>query len=435
MPITAPSHALTEVGPLVAKWFGEAATQSALSLTRIGRSTSSVDATALANVARDADRLHVLVYSADLGGGHDAMANAIRGEILTRYGREATVDVRNGLQVGNPVLHRMMRNGYEAQLKYAPGSYTLMYDALANPTVAHIGEGVTSALTAPRLLRDIQASRPDVVVSTFPHVTATLGNLRATGRLKVPAFGVVIDSKPHAAWVHPGIDEHLVLNPSDVGRIAKFGSRADPIRGMAIRPPVDPRSFEPVDRTAARAAFGLPQDQKVLLVSGGSWGLALPDAELQRILDITDLHLAVATGRNTDALAHLQQAFDPARVTAIPFTKEMPSLLAASDGVLTNSAGMTTMETFARGRPVVLYRPVAGHGVDGAAALDQDGLATFARTPEDAINVLRRIDAGDDADLAARVANARSLFDGPRASDVIVGAAVAGRDVGRVSHT
>jgi UDP-N-acetylglucosamine:LPS N-acetylglucosamine transferase len=429
----AAAHTFEGIGSRAATWFARTATKAALGLSRTARADET--AAAAAEAATQPDQLRVLIYSADLGGGHDAMANALKGELLTRYGRGATVEVRNGLKVGNPVLHRLMRNGYEAQLEHAPGTWKLLYDVLGTPTTAFAAEGVTSALTAPRLLRDIRAYRPDVVVSTFPHVTGTLGNLRAAGKLDVPALGVVIDSHPHVAWVHPGIDEHLVMNPDDLPGIAKFGTSRAPIRAVAVRPPVDPRSFEPVDRTAAREAFGLPRDGKVLLVSGGSWGLALPDAELQRILDTTNLHLAVATGRNTEALAHLQQTFDPARVTAIPFTKEMPSLLAASDGVLTNSAGMTTMETFARGRPVVLYRPIAGHGVDGAAALDEDGLATFARTPDEAISVLRRLDAGTDADLAARVEHARTLFDGPRASDVIVDAARPGTAAGRVSHT
>ncbi|MCW2923491.1 MAG: Monogalactosyldiacylglycerol synthase [Thermoleophilia bacterium] len=401
-----------------ARRFGELATDAAVRVGGAIRRQRPESARAAVEPVPGAP-LRVRIYSADLGSGHDAMANAIKGELLTRYGDGVSVEVRNGLQVGNRGLHRFMRDGYAAQLKYAPGSYGTLYNLLANPVAANVGDGVTSALLAPGLLRDIEANRPDVVMSTFPHVTAALGNLRATGHLDVPTVGVVIDSNPHAAWVHHGIDQHVVLNGADLPRIAAFGSAEAPVRGRAIRPPVDARHFAPVDRAAARAEFGLPQDGRVLLVSGGGWGLALPDEELRRIIDSTDLHVAVATARNTEAFDHLRATFPADRLTPIPFTREMPRLLGASDAVLTNSGGMTSLETFAHERPVILYRPLPGHGVDGADALQADGLATHARTTGELLDALQRFEAGDDPDLAARVVRARGLFDAAPASDVV----------------
>lgn len=385
----------------------------------------------LADAARaieGSDRLRVLVYSADMGGGHDAMANAIKGELLTRYPGQVDVDVANGLKIGNPIAHRLMRDGYAAQLRFAPDSYGALYSVLTNPTVSAVTDSLTGALTARRLAADIARRDPDVVVSTFPGITSTLGHMRDDGKLGVEAIGTVIDSDPHRMWVSPGVDQHVVLNPRDLPRIERFGTPDRPIVGRAIRPPVDLRSFEHYDVAAAREHFGLPTDRKVLLVSGGSWGLALPDAQLQRILRDTDLHLAIATGRNEQALAHLKATYPADRVTGIPFTKDMPMLLAASDGMITNSSGMTTMEGFARGRPIVLYRPVPGHGEHGAAALHADGLATYATSADEAIAALRRIESGDDADLAARVARARSMFeDGEQVSDIVIDAARRGR--------
>lgn len=391
---------------------------------------------ALPDAAARTDALRVLIYSADLGGGHDAMANAIRGELLTRHAGAVDVQVANGLQIGNPVVHRLMRDGYAAQLKYAPGSYGAVYELATTPLVAGFNESLGKLLVNRRLAADIARRDPDVVVSTFPNVTTSLGNLRRDGRLQVPALGVVIDSDPHRQWVHAGIDEHLVLNPADLGRVARFGTDDAPIVGRAIRPPVDARSFVDYDIAAARTEFGLPQDQRVLLVSGGSWGLALPDDELQRILRDTDLHLAIATGRNEQAFDHVRRTFPADRVTPIAYTREMPKLLAASDAMLTNSAGMTTMEGFARGRPIVLYRPVPGHGVDGAAALAQDGLASFAESAPKAIDILRRIETGGDPQVLAQVARARSMFEsGGWASDAVADAATVGRSTRNSSNS
>ena len=429
------------LGALVADTFANGSVSGSAAATAAG--ISQIDGAVpvlvdniMRRVADRAQKLNVLIYSADLGGGHDAMANAIKGELLTRHPGQVHVEVANGLQIGNPFMHRLMRDGYSAQLKYAPGSYGAMYELATKPGIARFAEKASSAFTGRRLAEDIARRNPDVVLSTFPQLTGTLGHLRADGRLKVPAIGVVIDSDPHRQWVSAHVDDHMVLNPADLPRIAKFGTEAAPITGRAIRPPVDPRSFEHYDIAAARAEFGLPLDKKVVIVSGGAWGLALPEQELHRILQDTDLHLAIATGRNEQAFNHLKATFPADRVTPIPFTREMPKLLAASDGMLTNSAGMTTMEGFARGRPIVLYRPVPGHGVDGAKALAEDQLATYATNGSEAVGALQRIERGNDPVLAAQVARGRALFDeGEYASDIVMEAARVGNSRGSVAPT
>ena len=116
-----------------------------------------------------------------------------------------------------------------------------------------------------------------MVVSTFPGLTGTLGRLLNAGKLDTPTLGVVIDSDPHPGWVHSGNDRHVVLNPADIARVQGFGTKEAPVSAGVVRPPVDARHLEPIDQQAARAQFGLPANDRVLLVSGGGWGLALPD--------------------------------------------------------------------------------------------------------------------------------------------------------------
>lgn len=421
---------VTRTGAIIADAFANGAGTTAALDESIMRGAGPLLADTAAQQAVDrAEQLRVLIYSTDMGGGHDAMANAIKGELLLRYPGQVSVEVANGLQIGNPIAHRLMRDTYALQLRYAPGIYGATYGLASNPTFARVNEAASRWVTGSRLAADIARRDPDVIMSTFPQLTGIVGRLRSEGRVNVPAYGVIIDSDPHRQWTSSRVTDHLVLNPADVPRIARFGAADAPITGRAIRPPVDPRSFEAYDVAAARAEFGLPREGKVLLVSGGSWGLALPEAELRRILAETDLHLAIATGRNEEAFNHLKATFPANRVTPIVFTREMPKLLAASDGMLTNSAGMTTMEGFARGRPIVLYRPIVGHGVDGAKALDEDGLATFATTPEGAVDALRRIERGDDPELLARAARAQALFDegGDRVSDIVMDAARSSR--------
>jgi len=50
--------------------------------------------------------------------------------------------------------------------------------------------------------------------------------------------------------------------------------------------------------------------------------------------------------------------------TVIGLDDDMPSLMVAADALVENAGGLTCMEAFATGLPVITYLPIAGHGKD-----------------------------------------------------------------------
>jgi UDP-N-acetylglucosamine:LPS N-acetylglucosamine transferase len=87
----------------------------------------------------------------------------------------------------------------------------------------------------------------------------------------------------------------------------------------------------------------------------------------------------------------------------------MPVLMAAADVVVENAGGLTSLEAFAAGVPIVTYRPIPGHGRDNVKGMLAAGVTT---SPADDAGLLAALDA-----LAApgpqredQVAAARALF-------------------------
>jgi UDP-N-acetylglucosamine:LPS N-acetylglucosamine transferase len=89
----------------------------------------------------------------------------------------------------------------------------------------------------------------------------------------------------------------------------------------------------------------------------------------------------------------------------------MPALLRACDVVVQNAGGLSSLEAMATGLPVITHRPVPGHGVTNAAALDAAGLAMWVRRPELLAPVLS--DVLDGPVGPAQQAAAKQLFAGP----------------------
>jgi UDP-N-acetylglucosamine:LPS N-acetylglucosamine transferase len=375
------------------------------------------------DAAARADR-RVLVLSTDLGGGHDALAAGLRDELAQRD-ETIHVEVENGLRVVNPALNELARDGYKGSVERQPWTYQLWYWLLSATALARIVRWMAWRGMRRQILARIERSNPDVVVSTYPFLTAVLGKLRREGDLHVPAVGLLIDSGPHDLWLAPGIDLHVAMNPADCQRARDAWppqSYYPPLDVTSARPAVDPRCrLDTFDRRAGREQFDLPQDARVLLVSGGSWGLALPDEVLLRILEESDLFLAIAVGRNDQLADHLEQLLPAERSRVIRFTREMPTLLHASDAALLNAGGMTCHECFALGTPVILFDPLPGHGRSAARALDEDELAAHPRDQDALLATLEDVGRAD-GELMRRAMNARSLADQPRLGDVVLSA-------------
>ena len=75
---------------------------------------------------------------------------------------------------------------------------------------------------------------PDVVVSTYPGVTAVLGMLRQNRRLMVPAHSAITDLAGLRYWAHPGVDLHYVTHPESIEEVERI---AGPASVEWARPP------------------------------------------------------------------------------------------------------------------------------------------------------------------------------------------------------
>jgi UDP-N-acetylglucosamine:LPS N-acetylglucosamine transferase len=149
----------------------------------------------------------------------------------------------------------------------------------------------------------------------------------------------------------------------------------------------------------------------VLLVAG-AWGVG----EIEHTFDDV-----VATGRYTPIVVCGRNESLRRRIAAkgvglvVGWTEEMAVLMAAADALVQNAGGLTCMEAFAAGLPVVSYRPIAGHGRGNAADMERAGVAAWASTPGQLRSVL---DDVTGSGRQALVDAGRAMFAGNAAESV-----------------
>ena len=352
--------------------------------------------------------MNVLIISASMGAGHDGAARELRRRLEASGHQVALHDLLRAFPAGTGTG---LRWSYQWQLRLAPWSYEASYRMwYRRPQLADLLSSLLDVVVGRGIRGLVAASEPDVVVSTYPLSSLVLGRDRLRGRLRVPAATFVTDFAVHPLWVHRGIDLHLCVHPQAAADAAARSG------GAAVAPgPLVPESFTSAlpDRVRARAALGLAGDDRIVLLVAGSWGVGDIEGTFADVVATGRYTPLAVCGRN-EGLCRRLKAAGGGRV--LGWTDEMPVLMAAADALVQNAGGLSCMEAFAAGLPVVSYRPIAGHGRGNAEDMERAGVAAYVRRGEE---LGRALDEVTGPRRQALVQAGRAMFAGDAAEEVV----------------
>ncbi|GLZ12924.1 hypothetical protein Acsp04_31590 [Actinomadura sp. NBRC 104425] len=365
----------------------------------------------------------MLIVSASMGAGHDGVAAELARRLAAAGGAAEVVDLLELLPLG---LGGGLRRWYGWMMRSAPWLYALIYRVFFAPPPprrhrrACAWDSPLTVLAAARLRRLVAGRRPGEVVTTFHVAAQAAGRLRGRGLLAVPSTVLLTDFAVHRMWLHPGNDRYLCPSPATARRVTALTGRpaacCAPLTGPAFRRP--PAARAAVRRVRER--LGVRPDDRLVLVSAGSWGVG-EVAEAARVLAGSGRYLPVVLCGRNERLRRRLAAVRPG--LALGWRDDLPALMADAYALVDNAAGLTCREAFAAGLPVVSYRPIPGHGRDGALAMARAGLSVHAGGPRDLLAALDRL--ADPAERARLVAAGAALFAAPSAEALLLGGAFA----------
>ncbi|MFJ9589762.1 MGDG synthase family glycosyltransferase [Streptomyces acidicola] len=345
----------------------------------------------------------LLVVSASMGSGHDAVAAELARRLGVAGHEAVHTDV---LELFPARIGTGLRGFYHATIRHAPLLYAGIYAAFFRGGAGtQPGSAPLVALAEDRLREQVADSHADAVVPVF-HLAAQLtGRMRARGRLAVPSAVVITDFAVHRQWLHRGNDLNLCLT----AQIARD------VRHRLGRPalacgPLLPDRFRPRPPGEAYWRQRLTADDgcRPVLMSAGAWGVGSRLDATARLLVGAGYLPVVLCGRNERMRRLLSKV--PGTL-AMGWVDDMPGLMAACVALVDNAAGQTALEALAVGVPVVGYRPIPGHGAEGARRMAALGLTEYAAGSWQLVQYLDSLASGGPVPGRRALAD-RCLFQG-----------------------
>jgi UDP-N-acetylglucosamine:LPS N-acetylglucosamine transferase len=354
----------------------------------------------------------VLIFTATVGEGHDLPARTLADQ-LREESPDLDIVTEDGL--------RAMGRGFVLVNQKAPGIVFFRFKWLWDATfwlcvsfgpTRRLTQAAVHAFGSRGVLRLVRRVRPDVVVSVYPMTTEVLGKLRRSGRLDIPVVAAITDLAAMHYWAAPGIDLHLVIHPESIEEVREVAGTDSDV--VAVHGLTRPEFAEPCDASAARAALGLPADGKVVLVSGGGWGVGDLESAVDTALGLDVAVIACLCGRNEELRTRLLARYaGEDRIRVVTFTEQMSEWLAAGDALVHSTGGLTVLEAHVRGCPTISYGWGRGHIRANNAAFRRYGFAEVVQSKRELDRALR-------AALADRHAPGLALAALPSAASLVL---------------
>jgi UDP-N-acetylglucosamine:LPS N-acetylglucosamine transferase len=301
----------------------------------------------------------ILFAISDTGGGHRAAATALSAAIEQTHGakfEQHTVDMLASTDL--PLVRDAAGLYDQLSTRWLP-VFDFFYQLTDGRRRIDALTQVVYLQAHRKIVRVLEETRPDLVVSLHPLVNRLIGNTRRKYRLSFRFITVVTDLVSlHAAWADP--DAELCIVPTDEAfrRLCQKGMCEGKLQRTGF--PVHPK-FCAYTRSKheARAALGIACDPfTVLITSGGVGAGNLRELTLALEQAYPQLQFLVITGKNAALRNELCAMQLGPNVHIYGFVPNMEEFMAASDIIVTKAGPGTLMEALAMRRPVIVTEAV-----------------------------------------------------------------------------
>lgn len=355
--------------------------------------------------------MRVLIPTVTAGAGHLQAALALEEAWRSlRPGDELRrVDV---LDYTPRVYRSIYVKGYLKVIEKAPELYAMLFKKTDNPE--RIKKMIklrrqTARLTAARFVDEMVDFNPHAVLCPHYLPLEILGGVQNRIRRRKRIFPytvcVVTDFEAHALWMEPCVDLYCVAAPETRARLVARGASPEDVVVTGI--PIAGKFSARINVSAVRLQLDLQAGVPTVLVLGGGFGMG-PVAEILGELDkiASPMQVVVVAGKNEPLRRKLAGMQHRHATRILGFCTNMHELMAAANVILTKPGGLTTSESLAVGRPLVILSPIPGQEAANSDFLLEKGAAVKVNCLEDLPYKLGQLMGTEKLSQMARAARA-----------------------------
>ncbi len=313
--------------------------------------------------------------------GHRNAALAIE-KALKSLAPQTEVTNINAFNYTNPIAEKIVNSIYMGIIKVAPQIWDYLYD---NPKILkRVGRAKDNIHKAnsPKLKKLFERLKPDAVVCTQAFPCGMVADYKKTYNAGLPLIAVLTDYVPHSYWIYDAVNCYITPSEDVSSRLVKKGVEQRKVKALGI--PFDPKFNEPVDKSSVLSRYKLSAGIPTVLIMGGGQGLG-PIKTLVKSLEKTTspIQEIIVTGTNKKLYNSLKRKIKKykKKIILFAYAQNINELMSVADIVISKPGGVTTSEVLAKGKPMIIVKPLPGQEANNTSYLMQKGAALKVEEP------------------------------------------------------
>ena len=301
--------------------------------------------------------MDALILSCGTGGGHNTAGRAVEQELAAAGHNVTFLDpfLLKGKRTSSTI-----NNAYIGVAQRAPHAFGAVY-ALGNayrrlPFRSPVYFANRSMV--PLMEKYLDEHPCDVIVATHLFPAEILTNMKAHGRAVPPVVFIATDYACIPFTEETDCDRYVIPSPAFLDEFASCGIPRERLAPLGI--PVRREFMAHGDSLPLRAGLELPDNEKVVLVAGGSIGAGGLEAVVETALDCFDGRLVVICGNNARLYDRLREQFGDNRCRILTQTSRMADYMRCCDVFVSKPGGLSSTEAANVGSALIHVTPIPG---------------------------------------------------------------------------
>ena len=340
--------------------------------------------------------MKILVLSMTVGQGHNSTSKALRAALLKK-GHQC--DILDTYKFLNKAIGLGFDKGYVAMGRFVPKLNETIYKgaekANGRADMKLYFPWAFANLAKSKLQKYIDEEKPDVIVCSIVMTAMLITALKEAGTYddRIKSIGIVTDYSLHPFWEYTAMDYFVAANELLIPEFTQRGIPENKILPTGI--PVDPKFARAIPRNEARRKLGLDLDKFTVLLASGGMGFAGMTPVMEDVDQMEGIQLVAVCGSNKRLKSRLTAMEYKNEVHVLGFVDNMEEYIDAADIVITKPGGLSSSETVAKGKPLLLMKPMPGVENMNLAFLLNNSLAVHCSQYQSVSQVIMQLRLND----------------------------------------
>jgi UDP-N-acetylglucosamine:LPS N-acetylglucosamine transferase len=290
------------------------------------------------------------------------------------------------------LFNKTSKRMYEINTKHLPALYKWMY---VSTDITHTPIRLANLLSYPlrqnHLKNLIASHKPDLIISNYPIWQFIAFQIAKKSFPNIEFATLITDSiTVHSSWTIPDSDFYIVANEQTAASLHQLGVQNQKIHALGY-PIHETFTTKSINRAEILNKYKLSTNNNIVLFSAS----ALRAGYVRRVVKDFGSHypdrtLLVITGRDKELHRQIEKdpVWESANCRLIGWAHDMPSLIMASDIVITKAGGSTVMECVAAKKPLIINKIIPGQEEGNAELVERYRLGQIAQKSSEIITAI-----------------------------------------------